>query len=167
MRSILLAAPLAAALLGAPLAEAQNCVRPVDLAAFDVASLKTQLMVTALTCNARDGYNAFVLRFRTDLMAQERALQTYFSRGYGANGQRQHDDYVTQLANTQSQAGIREGSQHCQLSVRLMDEVLALPAGVTLTAYAASKNLVQPVALLACPMLQSGQEMAQMRSDRR
>ena len=167
MRPILLAAPLFAALLGTPLAAAPNCARPADMAAFDVAGLKSQLMVTALTCDVRDKYNAFVLRFRTDLMVQERALQSYFARGYGRNGQQQHDDYITLLANTQSQTGIRDGSLYCERNVGLMDEVLSLPNGVTLTAYAASRNFMQPVALLACATPQRGTEVAQARTERR
>jgi hypothetical protein len=165
MRRFMFLAPIAAALLGAPLAAAaQNCLRPVDQAAFDVASLKSQLMVTALTCNMRDGYNTFVLRFRTDLMAQERALQSYFVRSFGASGQQQHDDYITQLANTQSEAGIHDGSMYCTRNAGLLQEVLSLPNGVTLTAYAASKSFMQPVALQSCGVPQQGPLVAQTRN---
>ena len=151
MRPMLIAAPLVAALLGAPLAAAQTCARPADLSAFGVASLKSQLMVTALTCDVREKYNAFVLRFRTDLMAQERALQSYFARGFGHKGQQQHDDYITQLANTESEAGIpRDGTLYCQRNAGLLDEVLSPPNGTSLTSHAASKNLAQPVVLPTC-----------------
>ena len=71
------------------------------MSAFDIAGLKSKLMVTALTCNQQDRYNEFVLRFRGDLMAQERALQAYFARKFGGGrAQHEHDDYITSLANT-------------------------------------------------------------------
>ena len=64
---------LASGLLCAGIATAQPCAKPADVFAFAVASLKSKLMVTALTCNQQDRYNDFVQRFRGDLMTQERA----------------------------------------------------------------------------------------------
>ncbi|HTW71508.1 MAG TPA: hypothetical protein VME47_16595 [Acetobacteraceae bacterium] len=147
MRLLLL---LAAGTLAAPLAVAQPCTRPADRAAFDVASLKSQLMVTALTCDQRDKYNDFVTRFRSDLMRHERALQAYFARTFGRRGQEQHDDYITLLANAQSQAGLRDGTLFCQRNAGLLDEVLALDEGASLSKFAASKALEQPVDLTDC-----------------
>jgi len=141
---------LAAGTLAAPLAVAQPCTRPADRAAFDVASLKSQLMVTALTCDERDKYNDFVTRFRPDLMRHEHALQAYFARAFGRRGQQQHDDYITLLANAQSQAGLRDGTLFCQRNAGLMDEVLALGDGASLAQFAASKGLEQPLDLTDC-----------------
>src|SRR5580693_7918935 len=45
------AALLAGALLSAGIAAAKPCAKPADVTAFDVAGLKSKLMVTALTCN--------------------------------------------------------------------------------------------------------------------
>jgi hypothetical protein len=152
---------LAAGILAAPLAVAQPCTRPAERAAFDVAGLKSQLMVTALTCDVRDKYNDFVLRFRGDLVAQERALHGYFVRGFGGRGQQQHDDYITLLANSQSQAGLRDGTLFCQRHAALMDEVLALPRGASLVAYAATKGFVQPLDLADCVVAPPGTQVAQ------
>jgi hypothetical protein len=91
---------LGVGLLTAGIAAAEPCARPADLTALDVAGLKSKLMVTAITCNQQDRYNDFVQRFRTDLMAHERALNAYFARLYGGRAQREHDDYITSLANT-------------------------------------------------------------------
>src|SRR6202035_1355051 len=67
------AALLAGALLSAGIAAAKPCAKPADVTAFDVAGLKSKLMVTALTCNQQDRYNDFVQRFRSELVAHERA----------------------------------------------------------------------------------------------
>jgi hypothetical protein len=144
---------LATGLLSAGLASAQPCAKPADLSAFDIAGLKTKLMVTALTCNQQDRYNDFVQRFRSDLMTQERALHTYFARAFGGGrAQQQHDDYITSLANTQSQSGIRQGTYYCQLNVGMFTEVLALEKGADLVRYAANKALPQPIDVVACPV---------------
>ena len=52
----------ALALAGAPVAFA--CATPSEQAMFDVAGLKSELMVTALSCDADSQYNAFVLRYQ-------------------------------------------------------------------------------------------------------
>jgi hypothetical protein len=118
--------------------------------AFDIAGLKSQLMVTALACDVRDRYNNFVLRFQPELMRQEHALSAYFSHSFGRRGQQEHDDYITSLANTQSEAGIKQGTLFCQQSVSLFDAVLALPPGADLASFAADRNLDQPITLVVC-----------------
>ena len=147
----MVSAVLATGLLSAGMAAAQPCAKPADLTAFDVASLKSKLMVTALTCNLQSRYNDFVQRFRSDLMAHERALTAYFARGFGSRGQHEHDDYITSLANTQSQTGIHQGTLYCQQNVGIFTEVMALAKGSDLPGYAASKQLEQPNEIVACP----------------
>lgn len=150
MRSIL-SGLLAGLVLGAGIASAQPCARPADVTAFDVAGLKSKLMVTAITCNQQDQYNAFVQRFRTALMAHEHNLHAYFMRAFGGRGQREQDDYITSLANTLSESGIQQGTLFCQQNVGIFTEVLSLTKGEDLPAYAASKALPQPMEVVACP----------------
>jgi hypothetical protein len=152
----LLAMPIGAA-LGSP------CVRPAEHTTFDVAALKSQLMVTALSCDAREKYNAFVLRFRAELMARETALQGWFARTYGRRGEKQHDNYITELANTQSEAGLRKGAHFCEISVTLFDEVLALPSGGSLADYAAIKSLALPTEGFDCTTPSNGTRVAQVK----
>ena len=142
---IMVSAVLATGLLSAGIAAAQPCAKPADLTALDVASLKSKLMVTALTCNQQDRYNDFVKRFRSDLTTHERALRAYFARAFGGRAQREQDDYITSLANTQSQSGIRQGTLFCQQNVGIFAEVMALAKGSELPGYAATKQLAQPM----------------------
>ena len=148
---IMMSAVLATGLLSAGIAAAAPCAKPADVTAFDIASLKSKLMVTALTCNQQDRYNDFVQRFRSDLMTHERALHAYFVRGFGGRAQREHDDYITSLANTQSQTGIRQGTLFCQQNVGIFTEVMALTKGADLPGYAASKQLAQPIEVVGLP----------------
>jgi hypothetical protein len=148
----ILAAGLLVSNLLVGVANAEQCARPGDKSAFDVAGLKSQLMVTAIACQAEDKYNAFVARFRADLQMHERALDGYFSRAYGHNAQHQHDDYITSLANAQSETGIKAGTLFCQQNLVMFDEVLALKDGTALPSYAAGKSLTQPIVLTDCPV---------------
>lgn len=142
---------LAAGLLCSQVAVAQNCARPADLAAFDLAGLKTQLMVTALTCNANDRYDAFVTKYRPALLENEKALGSYFNRAHGRRSQqKQQDDYITQLANSHSQTGLKQGNRFCDRNLGIFDEVMALRDSSELTDFAAGKSHSQPVSLSNC-----------------
>lgn len=140
---------VAAQLVAAPVAMAQ-CVRPADHASLDITALKTSLMVTALTCSANERYDAFVIKYRPELTAQDRALGSYFTRAHGRTARKQQDDYVTQLANGRSQAGTRQGSLFCAQSLPMFDEVMALRNGAELADFAAAKAVAQPINVTAC-----------------
>jgi hypothetical protein len=141
---------LAVGLLTSQMAAAQNCARPADKSAFDVAGLKSQLMVTAITCDATERYNTFILRYRPRLLAQEKVLSAYFSRNFGKRGQAEHDDYITSLANSQSENGLKAGTAFCTRNMAMFDEVMALHSDVELPDYAANKNPNQPITLVSC-----------------
>ena len=140
----------AAGLLASHVAAAQTCARGPDHLAFDVAGLKSQLMVTALTCNEQDKYNAFIMKYRPDLVEQDKNLNSYFSRAHGRRARSQFDDYITQLANSQSQYGLRRGTLFCDENKGIFEEVMALKGGSELPGFAAGKTLSQPVSLTTC-----------------
>lgn len=145
----------AATLSSAPLLDgearaASQCGMSPMRQAFDVEGLKSELMVTALSCHQQDRYNAFVGKFRSDLTEQERALDAYFASSYGRGAQREHDDYITQLANVQSERGLKAGTQFCDQRVSMFDEVLALDNASDLGSYAEAKDIVQPAVYETC-----------------
>ncbi len=146
---LVLSSLLAATLLSSPLAAAE-CLRPTDHVALDVIALKTQLMVTALTCQADERYNAFVRKYQPDLQREDKSLNGYFSRSYGRSAQKQRDDYVTNLANSQSQNGLKQGSSFCGRNLGAFDEVMALKNSGELPEYAAGRAGQQPIAMNAC-----------------
>lgn len=141
---------LLAGVLTSHFAAAAVCTRPADRAALDVAGLKSELMVTALTCGAQDKYNAFITRFRPDLQREDRDLNGYFHRAYGRRALSEHDDYITQLANVQSQAGLRDGTAFCARNLGIFDQVMALHSAADLANFAEAKQLVQPVSFTPC-----------------
>ena len=151
MLSSLVAAALLAGTAGQALAQSQPCMRTAEKSAFDLAGLKSELMVIAIDCQAQDRYNAFVGRFRSDLQGSEKGLNTYFSRtAHGATAHA-HDDYITSLANSQSEDALTRGTLFCDEHIRMFDEVLALKGSGDLLSYASAKASMQPIDVVACP----------------
>ena len=118
--------------------------------AFNVQGLKSELMVTALSCSAQNRYNDFVAKFRGTLLKEEDKLNSYFRSMYGRSAQREHDDYITQLANVQSERGLQSGTIFCQQRLPMFDEINALDSGADLSAYAEAKDVVQPASFETC-----------------
>ncbi|MBB2203143.1 hypothetical protein [Gluconacetobacter tumulisoli] len=141
---------LAGLLNGEAAFAATQCTSSPAHEAFDVQGLKSELMVTALSCNMQDKYNAFVGKFRTKLMDEEGALNAYFRTTYGRSAQREHDDYITQLANVQSERGLKSGTAFCDQRVAMFDEVAALETSSDLSSYAQAKDIIQPASYETC-----------------
>lgn len=129
---------------------APYCAKSPELAAIEVEGLKSRLMVTALSCDARDKYNAFIERYRAALTADDKTLASYFRRNYGRTAQAENDNYITALANAQSQIGTQEGVTFCQQNVSRFDDVLALSSPKDLATYATTKPVDQPYVFALC-----------------
>ncbi len=139
-----------AGLLVAQQAAAQQmCPSPADQQTFELQALKSALMVLATSCHSDSEYNAFVNRYKPELTANEQTFDEYFRKRYGKQAQREHDAYITSLANAQSDVGMHLGSDFCPRDKALFTEVLALRGPSDLGPYAAGKDLV-PASLGAC-----------------
>ena len=145
---------VAAGLLTSQMAGAA-CVSPGDRTALDVAGLKTQLMVQTLTCHSDEQYNAFINKFKSELVADEGNAKSYFSKTYGRASQKRHDEYLTQLANTKSDASQRDGSRFCAHNAEIFTEVLALQNGTELEQYAAGRATATPATIETCDKTES------------
>ncbi len=163
---LLTASLVAGQIAAAPLAAAQ-CVRPADHASFDITALKTSLLVVALTCGADERYNAFIRKYQPELAAQDHALGAYFTRVHGRTGRKQQDDYVTQLANSQSQVGNKQGNMFCSHNLPAFDEVMALHSSGELAEFAAGKSVAQPINVTACGATPASTRPTSSRSRRR
>ncbi len=126
-----------------------RCASPSDQAAFDVGALKSELSVLAVSCSQEDGYNNFVIRYRSELVAKDGVVNAWFRRQYGRAAQTRYDAYITLLANAQSDAGLHQGSDFCPRLTPLFTEVMALPSASVLAEYAAGKDVV-PAAAGSC-----------------
>ncbi len=146
----LIAFAAACSVLGPAASAASSGAMSPAREAFDIQGLKSELMVTALSCKEQDRYNAFIQRFRPDLLKEETALNAYFKRSYGREAQREHDDYITQLANVQSERGLQAGTQFCGQRADMFSEVSALDSASDLSGYAEAKDIRQPAIYETC-----------------
>jgi hypothetical protein len=117
------------------------CLSNSEQSAFDVGALKSALSVLAVACSDEDDYNAFVIQHRRQLVTEDGAVNGFFKRTYGKLAQPRYDSYITLLANEQSEAGQKQGSDYCPRLKLLFPEVMAVPSA-SLSQYAAAKDLM-------------------------
>ncbi len=95
--------------------------------AFNLISLKSALMVAALSCNQQEEYDTFMTTFQPHILAAQHVMDAYFYKASGPySGQKMEDTFVTLLANNQADAGIDQGSLFCLNSNAEFSAVLAL-----------------------------------------
>ncbi len=132
------------------LASAETCMQPVEQQAFHVIALKSSLMVGALSCSQSEQYDDFMTRFQPHVLAEQHVVDKYFRRAAGLAGQVQEDDYVTLLANTQSQAGIAQGPGFCRAAAAAFQQVLGLNLDSDLDQFAASLPIAELISMTSC-----------------
>ena len=130
-------------------AQSMSCLTPEERSMFEVQALRSETMVLATGCSENTAYNAFVERYRPQLMANEHDVVAWFRRHYGARGQTVHDAFITDLADAHSLDGARLGNQFCPRNSVIFQEVMALPSGSELPAFAMGQDLV-PATVTIC-----------------
>ena len=133
-----------------PTDHAPICARPPEKQAVSVSALMSELQVISILCHTEDKYNALIPRLRPVLATNIKNLNGFFSRAYGKSAEKRRDDYITELANMQSQLGLKSGDQFCALNAGMLDEVMALSDADQLAVYAANKPIQQAIAVTDC-----------------
>jgi hypothetical protein len=137
--------------LGTPAMAAQMCSNVADQSAFEVLSLRTQMILLATKCNRDQDYNKnFIVRFQPTLQANERTVLAYFRRLYGNYGQSRKDTFTTELVNAMSQQANTQGGEYCGRAGLIISELNALHSMDELAPYAAVKDLA-PAGTSMCP----------------
>ncbi len=129
---------------------APACEFEADRTAFDIEGLKSQLMLTALSCKKQDKYNEFMSRYKPQVASAEAGLATYFKRSYGRQGQTQYDAYITNLADEQEKDGLKAGTAYCENLEVMFDEVMSLHDSSELHDFTNAKAIVQPITFETC-----------------
>jgi hypothetical protein len=128
-----------------------HCLSPSERTAFDVQALRSELMVLAVGCGDDHPYNAFIERYKPELMENEHAITSYFHQKYGRRGQQEHDRFVTELANAQASSGSHLGSEFCPRNTQIFHEAMALRSADELRPFAAGQALF-PQSMDVCPV---------------
>lgn len=111
--------------LGGAAHAASSCADPRERNSLTVRTLQTQLMMAALSCGAREEYNAFVTSYRPHLADHGYTLKRYFQRAYGGRSQRALDHYVTELANQASRLSSADRTAFCGQSISSLNALLS------------------------------------------
>jgi hypothetical protein len=86
-----------------------------------------------------------------ELNEAQRGVASYHRRAFGQQHQRQLDLYITNLANSQSQAGISRGSFFCNEQAPLFQLAMAATTRAELANIAVTRQIPQPLQAEACP----------------
>ena len=140
-----------------PSMQAPICARPAERAAINVSALVSELQVITLICRTDDKYNTQIRRLRPALATKEKDLRAYFSRAYGKRAQAEHDRYITELANLQSQLASKSGGRFCSVKSNIFDEVMPLSSVQDLATYTEIKPIQQAFAVDECSTTPAGQ----------
>ena len=127
------------------------CAKPEEVNAVHIIGLQTQLMEIALSCGGDDQYDAFVRKFQPQLAAQRDVLKSFFVRAYGKyRAQTAYDQYVTQLADAESNYNLASGGDFCDLSKSTMDQAKTLSSDDDLATFVAKVPVQQSTDFETC-----------------
>ncbi len=123
-----ISAGLVATIALGPVAAAAECLTRNERSALQLRALQTELMVATLSCRSvtREDvighYNAFARKNAKSLSSSSQALVRYFDRRYGAQGRKEHDSFMTALANDYSRQSMN-AANFCDASAVLLRDV--------------------------------------------
>jgi len=133
-----------------PSQRAPICARPIEKASIDASALLSELQLVTISCHADRKYNELIPRLRPALAIKEKNLNVFFARAYGKRGQSEHDKYITELANVQSQLALKSGQRFCSFNSGMFDQVMPLSTVEELAAYAQSRRIQQALSVEQC-----------------
>jgi hypothetical protein len=142
MRLLILSLAAAGTLVCHLAAAETQCLPSTDQAVFNVQALRSEMMVLATGCSDDAAYNSFIERYKPALMMNEHEVDAWFKRKYGRRAQFEHDRFVTDLANAQSDAGTHMGTEFCPHNGVMFHEVMALQDSAELASFAAGQDLL-------------------------
>jgi hypothetical protein len=127
------------------------CAHPEEVNASHVVGLQTQLMQIALSCGGEDKYDTFVRKFQPQLKEQRDVLGSFFMRAYGrVEYQTAYDQYVTQLADAESNYNLASGADFCPLSKPTLDQAITLSSDDDLAKFVAKVPVQQATDFETC-----------------
>jgi hypothetical protein len=127
------------------------CARPEEVNAVHVIGLQTQLMEIAISCGGDEQYDAFVRKFQPQLAAQRDVMKSFFERAYGKyRYQAAYDEYVTQLADAESNYNLASGVDFCSLSKSTLDQAKNLSSPDDLAGFVAKVPVQQSTDFETC-----------------
>ena len=134
-----------------PPLHAPICARTAEKEAINVSALLSELQLITLTCHTNKEYNTLIPHLRPALATKEKNLDSFFARAYGKRGQFEHDKYITELANLQSQFELKSSARFCSTSASMFDQLMRLSTVEELATYVRRNPIQQALAVNQCP----------------
>lgn len=93
---------VAATMVAGSVSATEISITPKERASLEMRVMQSELMVAALSCSSADRYNAFVTRYKNELVDHGKTMQSLFKRVHGGNAFNQINSFVTRMANEAS-----------------------------------------------------------------
>jgi hypothetical protein len=138
---------------------AAGCARPEDMTAIKAAAVQQKLMVAALSCNAIQLYNKFVVTYQKELQNSDQALQNFFRRLKGKTGTEEYHAFKTRLANASSLQSIGDINAYCANTKEVFDTALG-SAKVTLASFVSGQATSADSTFSPCEIRTAGAVVA-------
>ena len=144
---------------------ARSCATPSEMAAIQLRSLQTDLMVRALSCQQKASYNNFMARFKGVLQTHAGDLKGYFNRVYAANGTPELNAFLTDLSNMYAAKSMNAtDAGFCEHSKGLFATMLAVKSDALVQT---ALNYKSPHSIHACSATQMVQRDQQTNNKAR
>lgn len=128
---------------------AYSCAEATDAAALRTRMLQTELMVAALSCNQKEDYNSFVVRYRPQLKENGTALKRYFNRSYGNRSSQELNSFTTRLANEASKRSLSDIGKFCSDAKAVFSALETMPS-VEFTTFVADRPTADAHGMSVC-----------------
>jgi len=89
------------------------CANDAEREAMAMRALQSEFMMAGVACNQAAAYNSFVTKYQSVISAEGVRLKSYFSRVYGGSGEKQLNDFITDIANAWSQVHMKDMQSYC------------------------------------------------------
>jgi len=139
------------------------CTKASEATALKAETLQQQLMVAALTCDAAEPYNRFVLAWRGALVDSDRTAEGYFQRVNASTGFSDYQTYKTKLANDFSLDSMHNSDSFCS-TARTIFAAADSERGARLGDFIASLNMSGDELYAQCEDRGASEEMVAGRS---
>ena len=87
------------------------CANEAEREAMAMRVLQSEFMMAGVACNQAQAYNTFITRYQPIISAEGLKLKAYFTRTGG--GEKQLNDFITDLANAWSQVHMKDMKGFC------------------------------------------------------
>lgn len=129
-----------------------SCIKGQTQTAFEIQALKTEMMLTAVTCEKTQEYNNKMQILKPYFVKYESVVKLWFNKKYTNTSVQKYDRYITDLANELEQTPERHNADiFCNDNVsNVFQDLDQISTQAGLEQYAHFKRFKQPGEIAWC-----------------